>query len=310
MRKNKSSIGNLGYLFTTYQVKGLNLDRFINYLKKQGIPLYQLKKRSNNCLLVSVNFFDRQKFFAIAKELCYNIKKVGENGKAYPLLSIFRSVGLVIGLVAILITCIIFDNYIFSFAFTGSGSVYKREVLEYLSGRGIKEYTTFSSIDLKRLEDDILSENSHLSFVSCQKKGNRLAIELVLSADKVDRLEGNHFELYSNCNGIVEDIKVYRGEAKVEKGQRVKKGDLLVDGNLLIKEQPVKVNILACVSLKTLYSYEYRSTLSGQEDIAQVLAEQFYSPLSIIESFVTAKEDNGEYIYCVDLWARKVLSVG
>lgn len=310
MWKNKSNKLSVSNLYTTYQIKGLNLDRFINSAKKRGINLYQIKKQAKNALTVSVKFDDRQKFFAFAKELCYNIKKVRDNGVAYPLLLLYRSIGLVIGAVLILITCIIFDNLIFSFSFTGSGSIYKREVAEYLNERGIKEFSTFSSISLEQLEDDILSKNSHLSFVSCQKRGNRLQIELVLSKDKVDRLDGSYYELYSSDNGVIEDIKVYRGNALVEKGQSVKMKDLLVDGNLLINDNPVRVNILAYVSIITSYTYEYRSLNSNESDIALVLAEQYYNGLSIVDTAVSENIINGEYIYLVNLSVRKVLFVG
>ena len=310
MWKNKINKHSVNNLYTTYQIKGLNLDRFINSAKRKGINLYQIKKHSKNTLTVSVNFFDRQKFFAFAKELCYNIKKVRDSGLSLPLLSLYRSIGLVIGAVLILITSIIFDNIIFAFSFTGSGSIYKREVKEYLNEQGIKEFSTFSSISLEKLEDDILSSNPHLSFVSCQKRGNRLSIELVLSKDKVDRLDGNYYELFSSDNGVIEDIKVYRGNALVEKGQSVNKGELLVDGKMLIKEQPVKVNILAYVSIITNYTYEYHTTIANQSDIALVLAEQFYNGLSIVESAVKENYNNGEYIYLVNLSVRKVLFVG
>ena len=116
MRKNKNCRENIA-LTCTYKVEGLNLDRFINHLKKQGVSLYNIKKMGNNRLIVTVSFNQSRKFFAIAKELCYNIKKVKENGKALPLLMLWRRVGIVVGAIIFSIACYFFNDFIYVFSF-------------------------------------------------------------------------------------------------------------------------------------------------------------------------------------------------
>ena len=64
----------------TYCIKGLNLDNFLNTVRLRGIDLFDVKKTARNRILVSVNLASSEKFFAIAKELCYNIKKVRDKG--------------------------------------------------------------------------------------------------------------------------------------------------------------------------------------------------------------------------------------
>ena len=49
---------------TVYQIKGLNLDRFINTVKRKGITMYNVKKISTKQLLVTVNLSDSEIFFA------------------------------------------------------------------------------------------------------------------------------------------------------------------------------------------------------------------------------------------------------
>lgn len=310
MRKNNVNRESLGLLKTTYSVEGLNLDRFINTAKKRGIALYEIKKYSNKRILVTVNFTDSRKFFAIAKELCYNIKKVRDKGKAYPLLALYRSLGVFIGMLLITGTSVFLNNYIFSFAFTGSGSVYKREVYRYLNSRGVKEYARFSDINLDELENGILAEISHLSFASCKKVGNRLVIDLALSTEKVETLKGDVYALYSDVDGVVEDIKVYRGTATVSVGSNVKTGDLLVDGVAVIKEQTVKINILASITLNCFGEYEYRSNVEGEEEKAVMFAEQKFTDREIISSNVKTENIDGEYVYSVTVQYRRVLCAG
>ena len=56
MRKNQVDRKGLKLIYTTYEIKGLNLDRLINVVEKRGITLYDVKKTSNKRLVLSVNF--------------------------------------------------------------------------------------------------------------------------------------------------------------------------------------------------------------------------------------------------------------
>lgn len=310
MRKNKVDRAYIVGIKSTYEISGLNLDRLINTLKNRGVTLYNVKKYGNKRLVVSVNLLDRRKFFAITKELCYNIKKVRDGGKAYPLLAIYRSLGIFIGAIIISLSAYYFDGIIFSFSFSGNGSIYEREVREYLYGCGIKKFTRFANVDLSRLEDSILSNNRHLSFVSCQKSGNSLNIKLVLSTDDVERLNGNVYSLYSQVDGVIESIKVYRGTALVNVNDKVQKGDLLVDGIAVIKEQTVKINVLCSVSVIAQTSFEYKFNSAGQEEKALLFAERDAEDFNVIDSLVSVKEVDGEFIYLVTVKHRFVMRAG
>lgn len=310
MWKNKKHSSNINGIYYTYQVKGLNLDRFINLLKKRQISLYNLRKTQNNQLIVSVCFKDRLKFFAIAKEMCYNVKKVREFGKAYPFLALYRSIGIFIGCLIIYLMAVFSNGYIFSVNYSGSGSVYKRQVDDFLSQKGITRFSKFNQLDLGLLADEILANNKHLSFVSCQKNGNTLNIQLVLSQEKVERLDGNVGQLNSDKHGVVEEIKVYRGTQKVSVGQEVNVGDLLVDGLVIIKDQPVSVNVIAHVSLICTQKIEYISQKDGQEEQAILFALEQNSQLNILDSSVEKIKKEDKVVYLVNLYYRHILQVG
>ncbi len=310
MWKNKISRKGLSLLNFTYEINGLNLDRFINTVKKRGIDIMSVKKKANNKLLISIKFSDCEKFFAIAKELCYNIKKVGEGGKAYPLLKLVKNIGITIGSFMIFLISIICSDFIFSIEFTGSGGVCKREIKEYLNKSGITEFSRFSEIDLSVLEDKILSSNDKLSFVGVKKRGNRLIINSVLSTEKVKTLNGNVEALYSDSFGVVDNFKVYRGTALIEKGQTVNVGDLLVDGYATIKEQRVKINVLASVTLICSKDYVYQFNKDGEENTAMLLAEAEFTDKEIIDSHVSVKHDGNCFVYTVSVRYKHVLIAG
>lgn len=310
MRKNKGDRKGLKELYTVYQITGLNLDRLIEVSKNRGITLHDVKKKSNKVVQITVNFKDKQKFFAISKELCYNIKKVKDKGRDYPFYSLFKSFGLLLGGIVFILSAIFTNDLIFSFSFVGSGSLYKSEVKEYLDEIGIRELSRFSNIDLERLEDKIVSSLGHFSFASCKKQGNVLVVELVLEKNSVGKLNGKEYSLVCDQDGVIEEIKVYRGTAVVKKGDQVKKGDLLVDGFEAVQGTQVKVNVLASITVICTAEYQYVSDKDHQEEIAFLYAEQQTDGLDVLSRTAKKERQGKEYVYKVITKFRRVITAG
>jgi similar to stage IV sporulation protein len=310
VRKNSIGAKNIAGVYVVYEVNGLNLDRFINTVKKRGIWLFDIKKRGAKQLIVSVSYKDSENFFAIAKELCYNIKKVRYKGKGYPVFALARSFSMVLGALLFSFMAYFANDHVFSFSYSGSGSVYEREVQQYLSANGVVPFVRFSSLDLARLEDGILADNPHLSFVSLTKHGSRLNLELVLSKDKPEKLKGDVYELVAPVDAIVESIKVYRGTAEVKEGDVVKKGDLLVGGYAFIKEQTVKINLLACVTLLASEQDVYCSQKDNEEQNARLFALAQAGEKDVLSLDVKKEFDGKQYIYTTTVNYRLVIYAG
>ncbi len=309
MRKNSSARAGIKGLYTVYEIRGVNLDRLINYARKQGITLYDVKKISFKRMVVSVNFNESNKFFAIADKMCYNIKKIRHKGISYPIFAIFKSAGLLVGAIVFFLTALLYDDFIVGISFSGSGAIYKRQVQQFLAENGAYEYARFSDIDLKVLEDKTLAENQSLSFVSLKKSGNTLKVELALSTDDVSRLKGDVEELRTSVCGDIESIKVYRGQAMVGVGDSVKVGDLLVDGVVTVKEQQIKTNVLCAVSIIVTSEKHFIFKEDNLENTAVLLAEGEVDD-EIILSEVEKIQKNDGYLYIVKTRYRRVYNVG
>ncbi len=313
MRKNngdrkKDLVGVKAYC--TYQIDGLNLDRLINHLAKQNFTLLNVKKLSNKRLIVSVNYVDGKKFFAIVKDLCYNIKEVKNTGRDLPFIRLYKRVGLLLGAVVFLFSVLTFNDIILSIDYVGSGSAYKREVEELLSEQKVVQFSRFSSLDLGILQDKILARSESFSFVSCQKKGSRLVVELVLSDKSGNTLTGNVEKMTAQTSGIIENIKVYRGKAMVKVGDLVDTGDLLVNGYATVKEQEVWVGVIAYVSILSEYAYEYVSDEDNLEDVVLELIKNERIEDNVVNEKINKEKSNDKFVYKCTLTVRREYTVG
>lgn len=307
MRKNKINRKNLSF-FTEYKVKGLNSDNLVNILKNKGIILTDVKKKDNKTLFISINYADNEKFFAITRDLCYNIKKVGEKGKLRFFAGICRNFGLIVGACVFFSFCSVSDNYLFNIEYRGSGSIYSREVSEYLSNQGIGKYSKFSDINLPKLSDSIMSVSDNISFAECTKNGNRLIIDLALSTVPPNVLKTDKENILSDVDGEIEYIKVYRGTALKSVGDKVTKGEVVCDGYATVKDTTVKVGVIATVGIKAEYNYTYTSKNDNEEDLAVIFAEITFGDGDITNTIVEKNRlKNGSYEYKVKIFYRKTL---
>ena len=315
MWKNKKDGKNLSCWKRTFVIGGLNQDRLIATAKKRGISLFDIVKISPRKMYISVNLNESEKFFAITKELCYNIKKVRETGKAIWVFRLLNNVGLAIGCLIFAIVGYFSSDLLFGFKFSGSGAVYKNQVLSYLNSQGVSQFKRFSDLKLDRLEDNVLANNENLTFVSLEKKGNYLSVYLVLKTDQLLSLDENATSLSATEDGVVESVKVYRGTSVVEVGDNIKSGDLLVKGEVEIKEQIVNVNVLAYVTVLSQKSFIYECDFEGWESVALIYAEQMLDGREITNGSVVCSVKSLEdgkivYLYQVTIEYRCVYFAG
>lgn len=311
MRKNNQNRKKLKSLFfTTYLVEGVNLDILTAKLKRAGISLYNLKKKDNKHLLLTIKSSSNENFFAITKEMCYNIKKVNDSGKFYPLLYFYRNLGILIGALVFTATVTFSSDIIFSFDYSGTGSAYRTEVERILDSKGISTGDRFSKIDLKKLSGYIRSESNRFSFVNCTKKGNRLCIELVLSKQPPTTMTGDAKNLTTKFSGVIESVKAYRGTVIKTVGETVSEGDIIVDGYMTVGDTVVETNVIATVSIISVIEDAYLDAGDGKKDYYSLISSEKVINGEIVDSQVTVTTVNERYLYTVKTTVRRILSVG
>ncbi len=309
MRKNSTNNKRIkGAYYTLYEIKTVGADNLINLLKRRGLTLINVKKHGKKTRFSVLNK-DNEKIIEIKKELCYtDIVKIKDYGKFYFVYFLRKNLGLLLGGIFFIFALFFADGYIFDVSFTGTGAIYKREVSDFIESKGVKKLKRFSEFDLDLLADEILQNNSHLTFASCQKKGNTLLIELALSNDKVKVIKKQK-QLISPYNGIIENIKVYRGTALFNVNDTVKRGDVIVDGYSLVKEERVELSVIASVSLIVKESKEFISSEDNKEDYFLLIFKEENSDKDVIKEKVTKSVLNGKFVYKTEIDFRYKISV-
>lgn len=350
MRKNRFGGKIINNVYCKYSVAGVNQLRLLNLLQKNGVSLFKIKIKSKNRMSFFINQKHEQKFFAILKKLCYNenikaesafsnseknffkrlksrffsnrtespifsgggytVYKAGRTGKGLCLQLLLENTGILLGAISFALIVFFCGDICFSVEFSGSGSVYRREVEKLLSDTGIKKYCRFSSLNLEDLSNEIVAKMPALSFAECKKSGNVLKVELELKQEDKSVLDTSVENLYSDSEGVVESIKVYSGTARVKTGDCVKTGDLLVAGFVTVKENTVKTCVICKVVLRCESVFTYVFSGSDKKNQAISLALEQMGDRQVLNPSVDIEKQGREYVYKVCVPYTKVLTAG
>lgn len=224
-------------LFCEYTVNGGTLKYLIGYMQNKNIGVLNYEEIDDKTSKVLIDYTDRRKFFAICKNMCYNIKKVKYKGSLSPFIVAFKNIGIIIGILLFIISALYFNDYILRVDV--GGSYYASEIISISKDYGVDKYKRFSKADIPSLKQKLLSLNPNISFISIEKKGNTLNINVVSSQKNDTLLNKNVKDLLSPVKGKIESVSVLRGTALVEKGQSVEIDTPLIGAYTLGKEDKI-----------------------------------------------------------------------
>ena len=219
-------------------------DRFLRKLISSNIYFYDVKYIDKDKLLVKINLEDYKKvkrlgFFSKIKVVKYEgyvgIKKHFKNNLYFYLMAIFC-----------FILMDIITSFIVSVEVIHENSRIRNLVTSELYDSGIKRFSLRKDFDqVEDIKNKILDNNKNtLEWLSITREGMtytvRVEERIITSIDK----EEGFRHIISTKNALVTKVVSSKGDVLVRSGDYVKKGDILISGNINLYEE-VKGNILA-----------------------------------------------------------------
>lgn len=221
----------------------INIEKFINKCINSKINILDIEYHEKYALIR----IDKRDYKRI-KRLSYytkidTIKYTGLAGvkriiKKY--LFDFLMIFLFIGIIYIQ------SNVIVKVTIKHENKVLKEKIDTLIKEKGIKHYTIVkSNKELNEISDLILSSNRDiLDFISITRNGMTYTVSLEERIIKSETKDDTYCHIKSNKDAIVKKITTYKGISLIEKNQSVKKGDILISGDLILNEE-IKNNVCA-----------------------------------------------------------------
>lgn len=263
----------------TVAIEGLNHSKHINALIRKGIFLLKVKREYKRLTLTfDSQYFREVKNYLEENGLNYRIIKYTGTSTVRNFLK--EKFGFIFGVVSIIILLSIAFNLVVSVDYPETTKVDILNVRQILESSGYCPPVFKSKIDCKQIKEKI-SELPYVALTSVYIDGGVLHIEINEELEPEHIEKENYLPIVADRDCIIEQVIVESGTALVEKGQTVKKGDVLIapyivfnkDENITSPTQAIG-KVYARVYLSETIEYnEYTvvSEYTGKEEKQRIL---------------------------------------
>ena len=229
MMINKIYMYYSGYLIVS--VEGFFIERFLNICRNQKIAIEELEKKNSTYLIFKILKSDFKKIKSVAKNTKCKTRIIKKLGIPF-LINRYRKRKLfAVALVVIAIFIFTITRFIWNIEIKGIENIEQEEMIELLEEYGIKCGTLKSKINKERIGNLIRLNRSDISWIGISIKGTNACITIEEAIEKPEIIDRNEIcNIVADESGVISKIIVQNGTARVNVGDEVKNGDLLVEG--------------------------------------------------------------------------------
>ncbi len=213
-------------------ISGRGVNRFIDRLYKNKINMYDINKISRNKVILKVNYYDYERITKLKS--IYEINSMNTYGIIKIKKLVNKNRFMIISLLFSFFVIMFLSNIIFNINIVHSSKEIRNLISRELESNGIKKYGFKKEYsDLQKIKEKILKNNKDkLEWLEIENIGTTVRVKceerILNSNEKVYPYQN----IVAQKDGIVNNIYAKDGFIKYEIGDYVKKGDVLISGEI------------------------------------------------------------------------------
>lgn len=277
------------------RVEGLNIDRQLARLSA-SVNLFDVVRKSRKVVVFQVNREDESKALAFFPSECYNVTILGTEGVFSVFDGLKKRPALFLCVIVCFCALFFLNGFVWRVEISGEPDDVK-QVESVLKQRGIGAGSLKSSLDLDLAENLICNSLQNIKYAIISLKGCTVFVELYQKDVPEDIVDLNKPQsIYSNTSGVISRMLVISGTPRVSVGDKVEKGQLLIEGVRTFADGTQTPVCAAGEVYATVTSVGYE-TFDGYADVTERTGKkQSFCFLSLFgfkqdENFSTSFED-------------------
>lgn len=144
--------------------------------------------------------------------------------------------GFLTGLCLALITAAVLSQFVLTVEVTGNETVSTQTVLQYLRRHGVRPGAFAPGLDRRQIEQEILLECRELSWMTINLHGTKVQVQVRERDEAPKRIdESGFFHIAARADGIVSRVEPELGDALVQEGDIVARGEILISGTVTME---------------------------------------------------------------------------
>lgn len=219
--------------YVIIKVKGLSLERLLNLALVNDIYLWNVKRTSNIEIEASISILGYRELEKIVNKVGCKIEIKERNGLPFFIDKFKKRKTLGIGIIVFFVLISILSSIIWKIEIIGLEQIPEEEIIKELENSDIKIGEFKKDIDEEIVQNKILENFKYISFIQAKIKGVKLIID-IKEEDMpiVDKYNDYPSNIVAKRKGVISNIITKKGKAIAQKGQIVKKDDLLISGTI------------------------------------------------------------------------------
>lgn len=251
----------LGYVSIT--VEGFFAERFINMCLAQDIFLWDIRREKNTYIKVKISSKDFRKIRKIARKTKCRVAIETKKGVPFFIFNYRKRKLFVIVTILMFIGVYGTTRFIWNIDIEGNEKIKDDEILQILKEEGIEVGKLKSKIERDSIISDIRLKREDIAWIGIKFKGTNAIVEIVEAKEKPEILDESQVcNIVAKESAVISKIVVQNGTARVNVGDTVNVGDLLVEGVMEGKYTGLrKVNAEATIYGKISYQKSKKESL-------------------------------------------------
>lgn len=258
--------------YVRIRVTGTSYERFLNICAKHGIIIWDLEY-VKNAYEMNLSIADFKKLRPLVKKSHTRVSILRRYGFPFFLFRYRKRKLLFIGMTFGFALMFFLSSFVWDISISGNHARTEDVIFDFLREEEVNFGSRKSKIDCKELAAKLRREFDDFIWVAVRMQGTRLFINVQENTDLElrERIDYGPSDLVANRDGMVEKIITRAGIPQVKAGDTVKKGDILVKGEVEVIDDSGEVaKRMYCAAdadiyLKTTYHYRKAFPLEYEE---------------------------------------------
>lgn len=253
--------------YVTLTIQGAYPQRLLNLCAQEGIVFWGLHWQEDHSITLVVRRSALPRLRQLTQRLDCQLT-VGQGVGLPFFLGRFRHrYAFLLGLALSVSAVLFLSNFVLTIQVVGNDTVSTGEILNTLSQLGVQPGVNGAQLDRVTIAQEALLQMDELSFLAINRYGTRLEVivrERVLPPTLQE--DQGLTSIFAQVDGIIEDINLLVGEARVEVGDIVAQGELLISGEVELEPPEYSENPSMWMEFTALGQVKARTwrTLEGQ----------------------------------------------
>ena len=212
-----------------FTLTGLNLERFLNLLSRQGVPVLTAQRIGPRTLECRCYSADVAAIQALAQEKGWRMENLRPAGLSAVVHRIRHRPGLLIGCVLTLMLLVVLSQFVWRVEVHQAGA-YQADIAAYLAREGYGPGRLRSTVDASALESALTRRYPEVAWFHVYVRFVTLVVDVSQGVPMPELPSAQPGDVVAQRDGVIQRIAVFAGTAKVQAGDAVRAGQVLIAG--------------------------------------------------------------------------------